>query len=272
MYSKLFSSLWKGSLYGARNEQHVFVYLLGNCDAEGIVDVVPEAIASATGIPVEEVRGALVALEGPDPRSRSTEEQGRRIKRLDPDREWGWLIVNYQKYRSITSQEHRRTYFREYQRQRRARLRSSQNHNAGKRGKRSVQQGSTNSERQAEAEAEAEEEVLLRRSSRSTTSSSIQPTVNGNDVNVDSTDPDELTPEQFFLEVFWPEYPRKTAKNAALKAWKALKLSPSDDAAAEAIMAGLKRDIASEWKDRPIDKIPHASTWINQRRWEDLGT
>lgn len=128
MYAKLFSSLWKGSLYGARNEQHVFIYLLGNCDSQGVIDTVPEAIASATGIPLPEVIEAIHQLESPDERSRTKEAEGRRISRLDDDREWGWFIVNYSKYRQIRNEEERRAYHRNYQRQRRARLRAAEGH------------------------------------------------------------------------------------------------------------------------------------------------
>ena len=32
----------------------------------------------------------------------------RRIARLDEHREWGWLIVNYEEYRKIASEEQRR--------------------------------------------------------------------------------------------------------------------------------------------------------------------
>ena len=56
----------------------------------------------------EQVRAALDLLESPDDESRSPEEQGRRIIRMDEHRAWGWLVVNYVKYRSIRDEEDRR--------------------------------------------------------------------------------------------------------------------------------------------------------------------
>lgn len=62
---------------------------------------------------------------------------------------------------------------------------------------------------------------------------------------------------------FWSVYPRKTAIGAARKAWpKALKTADAD-----AIVAG-----AIRYRDDP-NRDPsftaHASTWLNQERWND---
>lgn len=84
----------------------------------------------------------------------------------------------------------------------------------------------------------------------------------------DPLPPGELTSDEVFSAVFWPEYPRKVARRAAEAAWKRLRLRDTDEETMVAIMAGLRRDIRGDWKGREQDKIPHASTWINQRRWE----
>ena len=47
-------------------------------------------------------------------------QTARRIVRLSDSREWGWEIVNFLKYRALRSQEERREYMRQYQRDRRA--------------------------------------------------------------------------------------------------------------------------------------------------------
>lgn len=70
-------------------------------------------------------------------------------------------------------------------------------------------------------------------------------------------------PERF--EKFWEAYPKGKSKQAAIRAWDALK---PDDSVLHAMALGLMRDMESDqWKDPHY--IPHASTWINQRRWED---
>jgi hypothetical protein len=69
------------------------------------------------------------------------------------------------------------------------------------------------------------------------------------------------------FEEFWILWPRKVAKSAAEKAWK--KISPDRE-----LFDRMKETIriwsASEaWAKDGGAYIPHASTWLNQRRWED---
>ena len=69
------------------------------------------------------------------------------------------------------------------------------------------------------------------------------------------------------FDSFWKLYPRKTAKAEAQKAWA--KLSP-DHSLLAAINAGLTAHIVcADWVKDEGKFIPHGSTWINQRRWED---
>jgi hypothetical protein len=59
---------------------------------------------------LEIVQRALEVLAQPDPDSRTPDEDGRRITLLDPARNWGWRIVNYEKYRAIRDEDGRREY------------------------------------------------------------------------------------------------------------------------------------------------------------------
>ena len=69
------------------------------------------------------------------------------------------------------------------------------------------------------------------------------------------------------FDSFWKLYPRKTAKAEAQKAWAKLSL---DNSLLELITAGLATHIAcADWVKDDGKYIPHASTWLNQRRWED---
>ena len=69
------------------------------------------------------------------------------------------------------------------------------------------------------------------------------------------------------FDQFWSAYPKKVAKAAAQKAWT--KLSP-DDGLVNRIMDSLRKLKGSdEWKRDDGRYIPHASTWLNGRRWED---
>lgn len=108
MYCKLFASLYQGTLRGRTNELLVFTNLLAHCDQTGIVDKHFRAIAEEVGLTAEEVKESISNLESPDPESRSPEESGARIVKLDGHRAWGWRVVNYGKYRSIKNEEDRR--------------------------------------------------------------------------------------------------------------------------------------------------------------------
>jgi len=68
--------------------------------------------------------------------------------------------------------------------------------------------------------------------------------------------------KRLFAE-FYSAYPRKVSKEPARKAFT--RLNPSDELFAT-MMKALELH-KKEWDD--INFIPHPSTWINQKRWED---
>ena len=71
--------------------------------------------------------------------------------------------------------------------------------------------------------------------------------------------------EGWFSQEFWPVYPRREAKVAALKAARAVLKTPELRAAALRALTLQLPELTS----RPPDKRPHPATWINGRRWED---
>jgi hypothetical protein len=78
-----------------------------------------------------------------------------------------------------------------------------------------------------------------------------------------------ITPQQgeASFDAFWMAYPRKTNKQAARKAWDRLK--PGDDLL-KTMLAAIERQRRSpQWVKDGGQYIPHPSTWLNGRRWED---
>lgn len=69
----------------------------------------------------------------------------------------------------------------------------------------------------------------------------------------------------WFDQEFWPEYPRKKAREAALKAAKARAKTAEDRAE---IMSGLRAQLPAMQLLDP-QYIPHAATFLNQQRWKD---
>jgi len=75
---------------------------------------------------------------------------------------------------------------------------------------------------------------------------------------------DHSSSEDRFQE-FWKQYPRREAKAKAQAIWTKQKL----DRHADAILTDVAARIADplQWSDPQY--IPHATTYLNQRRWED---
>jgi hypothetical protein len=120
-FSKVFSTIWGGSLHGHFEASAVFLVFLSLADREGTVDMTPQAIAGTTGWPLDFILKGIAELESPDPKSRTEGHEGRRILPLDEHRAWGWLITNYSLYRDKMRSADRTAYLAEKQREYRAR-------------------------------------------------------------------------------------------------------------------------------------------------------
>ncbi len=104
MYGKIFESIYNGTLADNWQALITFQQMIVLCDVDGTIDMTPAAISRRTGIPIEHIEDGIKVLESPDPCSRTKGEEGRRITRIDEHREWGWYIVNHQKYKTLQTQ------------------------------------------------------------------------------------------------------------------------------------------------------------------------
>lgn len=66
---------------------------------------------------------------------------------------------------------------------------------------------------------------------------------------------------------FWTSYPKKASKPAAEKAYR--KLNPSTELQARMLAAVALQAKTHDWTKDKGQYVPHAATWINNRRWED---
>ena len=124
-FSKVFSTIWGGSLYGHFEASAVFLVFLSLADRDGTVDMTPEAIAGTTGWPLDFILKGISDLEAPDSKSRTPGHEGRRIMLMDEHRAWGWVITNYALYRDKMRSAERTAYLAEKQREYRARNKST---------------------------------------------------------------------------------------------------------------------------------------------------
>lgn len=76
---------------------------------------------------------------------------------------------------------------------------------------------------------------------------------------------ENIQTEQF--ERFWGAYPRKVKKKIAFEKWCAL--NPDLDLVEKILAAVAQQSKSPQWKKDEGQFIPHPSTWINERRWED---
>lgn len=77
---------------------------------------------------------------------------------------------------------------------------------------------------------------------------------------------DAVDPTELFAR-FWALYPRKVSKDAARKAWDKLDLSA--ELFETMIQALGAQSLSVDWTKDNGQFIPHASTWLNGKRWED---
>lgn len=74
-------------------------------------------------------------------------------------------------------------------------------------------------------------------------------------------------PELVDFERFWKIYPRKVSKADAKKAWAKIKVGAElFDLMAKSLAAWT---VSTDWTKDGGQYIPHASTWLNGKRWED---
>lgn len=90
---------------------------------------------------------------------------------------------------------------------------------------------------------------------------------NNNNKNKNENKKQVQEQKQQRFDQFWAAYPRHEAKAVAMKAFE--KLNPDDNMLAIMLSAIERWKGSSQWKEAGGQFIPHPSTWINQKRWED---
>lgn len=108
LYARVFVKILQSSLADDWHVRHVFEDFLKLTSESGVVDVTRQAFCRVTNTPRDIFDRAIEVLESPDPQSRDGAHEGRRLLRMDGHRDWGWVIVNWEKYDSIRSRHDQR--------------------------------------------------------------------------------------------------------------------------------------------------------------------
>lgn len=158
-FTKLFNSILHSTIWSEPDHVRiVWITMLAMADKYGDVHAAVPGLARMAGKSLEEVEDAIERFQKPDPYSRTSDHEGRRIQPI----EGGWHLLNHGKYRELMSVEERKEYNRKKQAERRARLKMSQSVNDSQLPVRDNQQSKHIAEAEAEAEAEAGERDAFR--------------------------------------------------------------------------------------------------------------
>lgn len=102
LYARVFVQILDSSIAEDYMLRHVFEDFFKLVDHKtGIVDMTRQVLSRRLNIPIEVLNVEIKKLEAPDPNSRDGDFDGRRIERLDEHRDWGWKILNWEKYEAI---------------------------------------------------------------------------------------------------------------------------------------------------------------------------
>lgn len=109
-YGKLFSSLYTGSMIGAGAVPFALMpYIISTANPDrvhgGYVELNPVLLSAIFGVSEKEIEAGIEFLCSPDPRSRTPDEDGRRLVKISP---FAYRVVNYVKYKAIRDEEDRR--------------------------------------------------------------------------------------------------------------------------------------------------------------------
>lgn len=98
-WTPLWSSIVDSSVWGEDKDVKIlWITMLAKKDKHGMVEMSLPGLARSAVLTLEECRRALDVLLAPDPHSRTSANDGRRVESV----EGGWFILNHLQYREIT--------------------------------------------------------------------------------------------------------------------------------------------------------------------------
>lgn len=202
-----------------REEDHVRIVWVTMLALADKNGVVEASIPGLSDVSRISIEQCTDALEKLKSEDKYSRSQDFEGRRIE-DVDGGWLLLNYVKYRGKLVKEKIREQTRERVKKHRSRVTQNVTRNAD------VTPGNA----QAEAEAEAYRKKKTNKKKYSAD-----------------------------FEQFWANYPKKTGKGAAWRAWEKL------DPPVEKVIAALK----AQNMDGTDKFTPYPASWLNSTRWED---
>ena len=101
-YTKLFSSIVTSTIWVESDRTRiVWITMLAMADRNGEIQASIPGLARLAGVPIPDCEEALAKFISPDPYSRTPDDEGRRIEKI----EGGWSLLNHAKYREMASRD-----------------------------------------------------------------------------------------------------------------------------------------------------------------------
>jgi len=148
-YTKLFSSIVTSTIWVESDRTRiVWITMLAMADKNGEVQASIPGLARLAGVPIPDCEEAIAKFMAPDPYSRTPDDEGRRIEKIDG----GWALLNHKKYREMASKDDQR----EAEARRKARYRDKVKRNEVSQDVPDKSRDVPEKQHIAEAEAEAE--------------------------------------------------------------------------------------------------------------------
>ena len=254
MYAKIFQQIYDSSIVEKPEVRFTFMDLQVLADRDGVVDMTYEAIARRTNRPIEVIRATIAELEAPDPQSRTPDADGVRLIRIDTHRDWGWCIINFDRFHKLANESERRASTRDRVNRFREKTRGNPQCNAPVTPCNAPKRPVT-PKKDVDVDVDVDANVNTR--------NNLSPPDGGGDV---PKLPKKKIDKGSFDD-FWEEYPKKIAKGAARKAWgKSAKLRPDFITLMESLD---DQKLSEQWIKDGGQYIPMPTTWLNQERWDD---
>lgn len=254
-YTKLFQSILASSIWSEDDQTRiVWITLLAMADQHGEIHASIPGVARMASVPLAAAEAAIAKFLGPDPYSRTPDNEGRRIVAIDG----GWLVVNHAKYRLMASKEDsKRKTAERVARHRDAKRNEALQSVTGRYmplQSAACNDGVTQGTDIAEAEADTNTPPNPQGGIEQTLKLETEPA------------PKPRDPMEGF-SLFWQAYPKKQGRTPAEKAWR--KLQPDAETVRKIVEHVQARRTSEDWTKELGQFIPLPSTFLNQRRWTD---
>jgi hypothetical protein len=240
-YTKLFNSIITSTIWTEDDKTRiVWITMLAIADQHGEVQASIPGLARVSGVSLEAAENAINKFLAPDPYSRTPDDEGRRIEKI----EGGWALLNHGKYRLMASAEDSKK--SNADRQKRHRDKKNRNANVTENNAcvtlSNAQVTVKTDIAEAEAEAEAKKRITKQYSPISSDESEI-------------------------LKIVWDLFPPKSRERSSKKqfaeAWRKTKIKPSLETLKQSLDAWNQ---SAKWKDGYSEG---AHIWVNNAQWEN---